>query len=152
MHTARLARQSQRDVQFTIGDTAMKYWAAILVLLAGCASTPPTDVATARSSWTGASYEDVVRSWGVPARSTTLSDNRTAHTWVSETVASRSSFFPSLGIFGGSGGVGFGTGVTMGPGGGEFQRCERTLIFQGNRVTEQTWQGPSEFCGSFSRG
>jgi hypothetical protein len=128
--------------------------AAVLILLAGCASTQGTDadVATARDSWNGAVYEDVVRSWGAPARSTKLPDGRDAHTWVSESVASRASFWPSIGIFGGSGGVGFGTGVTMGPGyGGDFQRCERTLFFDKGRIVEQTWQGPPEYCTGFRR-
>ena len=132
----------------------MRFIAVVLVFLAGCASTPDSgDTSAARTSWQGATYDDVVRSWGAPARSTKMTDGRDVYTWVSETVTSRPSFFPSLGIFGGSGGVGFGTGVTMGGGGGgELTRCERTLIFQGGRVVEQTWNGPSEFCGSFRRG
>lgn len=133
----------------------MRFIAFSLVLaLAGCAGTPGGgDLPSARTSWQGASFEDVVRSWGAPARSTKLPDGRDAHTWVSESVASRPSFFPSIGIFGGSGGVGFGTGVTMGAGGGgEFQRCERTLFFQNARVVEQTWQGPGDYCTSFRRG
>lgn len=131
----------------------MRLKAAVWVfLLAGCASTPEGDVTSARTSWQGAVYEDVVRSWGAPARTTRLPDGREAHTWVSESVASRGSFFPSIGIFGGSGGVGFGTGVTMGPGGGEFLRCERTLFFDKGRVVEQAWQGPGDYCGSFRRG
>ena len=85
-------------------------------------------------------------------RSTKLSDGRDAHTWISESIASRPSFWPSIGIFGGSGGVGFGTGVTMGPGGGELQRCERTLIVQDGRVVDQTWHGPADYCSSFRRG
>ena len=125
----------------------------LVVLAAGCASTPEGDTNAARSSWHGASYDDVVRSWGAPMRSTRMTDWRDVYTWVSETVAPRHAFFPSLGIFGGSGGVGFGTGVTMGAGGGgELTRCERTMIFQGGRVVEQTWNGPSDFCASFRRG
>lgn len=130
----------------------MRFLAAALLLLAGCATTPPADVGSARNSWQGVSYDEVVASWGVPARSTKLSDGRDAYTWVSETLASRGFLWPSLGIFGGSGGVGFGTGVTMGPGGGEFQRCERTLFFQNARVVDQTWQGPADYCSSFRRG
>ena len=128
--------------------------AAGLALLAGCASNPTGDTNMARDSWQGASYDDVVRSWGAPARSTRMTDGRDVYTWVSETVQSRAAFFPSLGIFGGSGGgVGFGTGVTMGSGGGgELVRCERTLIFSGGRVVEQTWNGPGDFCGNFRRG
>ena len=132
----------------------MRFMAVVLVFLAGCASTPGNgDTSAARTSWQGATYDDVVRSWGAPVRSTKMTDGRDVYTWVSETVTSRASFFPSVGIFGGSGGVGFGTGVTMGSGGGgELTRCERTLIFQGGRVVEQTWNGPSEFCASFRRG
>ena len=127
--------------------------AALLALLAGCASTPTGDINAARDSWQGAGYDDVVRSWGAPVRSTRLTDGKDVYTWVSETVTSHPAFFPSLGIFGGSGGVGFGTGVTMGGGGGgELTRCERTLIFQNGRVAEQTWNGPAGYCGSFRRG
>jgi hypothetical protein len=131
----------------------MRLMAAVLVLLAGCASTPSGDLNTARTSWQGATYDEVVSSWGTPVRSTKMSDGRDVYTWTSETVTSHPSFFPSLGLFGGSGGVGFGTGVTMGGGGGgELSRCERTLIFQNGRVVEQNWQGPSDYCGSFKRG
>lgn len=131
----------------------MRLMAAALVFLAGCASTPTGDVNTARTSWQGATYDEVVSSWGTPARSTKMTDGRDVYTWVSDTVTSRPSFFPSLGLFGGSGGVGIGTGVTMGGGGGgELSRCERTLIFQNGRVVEQTWQGPADYCGSFRRG
>ena len=134
----------------------MRYTAAVLLLaLTACASTPSGDgdMAAARASWQGATYEDLVRSWGAPARSTKLPDGRDAHTWVSESVASRGAIWPSIGIFGGSGGVGFGTGVTMGPGGsGELLRCERTVFFENGRAVEQTWQGPADYCSSFRRG
>jgi hypothetical protein len=120
--------------------------------IAGCASTTPEPTSpAARDSWKGASYDEVVASWGVPARTTKLSDGRDAYTWVSETVAPRGSLWPSLGIFGGSGGFGVGTGVTIGPGGGELQRCERTLFFQNGRVVDQTWQGPAEYCSTFRK-
>jgi hypothetical protein len=130
----------------------MRLFTVLLLLLAGCASTPTGDVTSARTSWHGATYDQVVASWGTPVRSTKMSDGRDVYTWVSESVASRSAFFPSLGIFGGGGGVGFGTGVTMAPGGGsELQRCERTLIFQDGRVVDQTWQGAADYCTSFRR-
>lgn len=130
--------------------------ATLILALAGCAATPGDgggDINSARNSWQGAAYEDVVRSWGAPARATKLPDGRDAYTWVSDSVASRPSFFPSLGIFGGSGGIGFGTGVTLGGyGGGELQRCERTLFFQSGRVAESSFQGPGDYCASFRRG
>ena len=133
----------------------MRLTAAVagLIVLTACATngTLPAGTSAARSSWNGATYDEVVASWGVPARTTKLSDGRDAYTWVSETVERRGSLWPSLGIFGGSGGVSIGTGVTMGPGGGELVRCERTLFFREARVVDQTWQGPAEYCGSFRR-
>ena len=125
-----------------------------LVLLAGCATTPRGDISSARMSWQGATYDEVVASWGTPSRSTRLTDGRDVYTWVSESVGpSRAAIFPSIGIFGGSGGVGFGTGVSVGGGGGgEWVRCERTLIFDNARVIEQTWYGPADYCSSFRRG
>ncbi|MGZ8210807.1 MAG: hypothetical protein ACXWUH_09890 [Burkholderiales bacterium] len=123
----------------------------VAVLLAACAATPEVDMPTVRSAWQGTTYDEVVARWGVPARSTRLADGRDAYTWVSETVVSRGALWPSIGIFGGSGGIGVGTGVTVGPGGGELQRCERTLFFQNGRVVEQTWQGPAEYCSSFRK-
>ncbi|MEN3354571.1 MAG: hypothetical protein V7640_2729 [Betaproteobacteria bacterium] len=130
----------------------MRVMAAVLVLLTGCASTPTGDVTAARTSWQGATYDEVVSSWGTPVRSTKTTDGRDVYTWSSESVASRGAFFPSIGIFGGSGGVGLGTGVTAGPyGGGEFLRCERTLIFQNGQVVDQVWQGPNDYCASFGR-
>ena len=133
----------------------MRFLLITLVFLAGCASTPGGDVGPARTSWQGATYDDVVSNWGTPVRSTRMTDGRDVYTWISESITqSRSALFPSIGIFGGSGGIGFGTGVTMGGGGAgsELLRCERTLIFQNGRVAEQNWQGPPDFCSSFRRG
>ena len=119
--------------------------------LAGCASTGE-DVQRARDSWIGARYDDVVLRWGAPARSTPLSDGALAYTWVSDRSSSSGSVFPSIGIFGGSGGVGVGVGMggAVG-GGGEFVRCERTLVFREAHVVEQTWYGPARYCSTFGR-
>jgi hypothetical protein len=124
------------------------------MMLAGCATPPQEDVSSARKSWHGATYDEVVSSWGTPQRSTQLTGGRDVYTWVSESVGNRrAAIFPSIGIFGGSGGIGVGTGVTVGGGGpGEWVRCERTLIFDNARVTEQTWHGPADYCASFRRG
>lgn len=125
--------------------------AALAAALAACATTPP-DMAATRASWEGAAYDDVVRLWGAPHRSTTLSDGRPAHTWVNEVNTSRGEFYPSVGIFGGSGNVGVGIGVgTSMPFGSELKRCERTLVFQDNKVVEQIWAGPDEYCTTFGK-
>jgi len=119
-----------------------------LFLFAGCA-TFGGDSDGARNSWQGAAYAEVVSQWGAPSRSTTLLDGRQVHTWVAE-GGSSGGFPASIGIFGGSGGGGVGGSVIFG--GGELQRCERTLTFQNDRVVEQTWLGPASFCSTFARG
>lgn len=121
-------------------------------LLTACAA-PGADLAAARESWQGASYEDVVRAWGAPARSTTLPDGREAHTWANERVTSRGMVYPSIGVFGGSGNVGVGVGVgTSAPFGQGVERCERTLIFWNDRVVDEgDWNGADTFCATFRR-
>ena len=132
----------------------MKAGTLLVVLLAGCASVG-TDVNVAKDSWQGATFDAVVSRWGTPARSTTLADGREARTWVSVDAASGGTYFPSVGVYGGSGGIGVGTSVTMGlPGmgaGGGQVRCERTLFFRDERVVEQLWQGHAGYCSTFRR-
>jgi hypothetical protein len=82
----------------------------MLVFAAGCANFE-RDASDARASWSGATYDQVVLQWGTPVRSTSLADGRDAYTWISEGAVSRGALWPSIGIFGGSGGVGIGTGV-----------------------------------------
>ena len=129
----------------------MRIATLMVVLLAGCA-TSGGELTEARGGWDGATYDEVVLRWGTPVRSTKLTDGRDVYTWVSESVGSRGSVHPSIGISGGSGGgIGIGTGIMFGSGGGEPVRCERTLIFKNGRVDEQNWQGPAEYCRSFGR-
>jgi hypothetical protein len=123
--------------------------ALVLVLLAGCA-TPAVDYSATRNSWQGAPYEAAVTQWGAPTRSRVLADGRNTHTWVSETAAG-GTWYPSVGVFGGSRGVGVGTGVILGQSGVEYVRCERTLTFREDRVVEQSWQGQSSYCNTFRR-
>ena len=123
---------------------------AACILVTGCAATRGS-ADTARDSWRGATYDEVVSRWGAPSRSTTLTDGRPAHTWISEGTTSRGSFYPAIGVFGGSGGVSVGTSVTVGPGGHEQVSCERTLIFSIGRVIEQHWRGSADYCNEFKR-
>jgi len=128
----------------------MRIIPVVAVVLAGCASAGGNPAP--ESGWNGASYDDVVRAWGTPARSTKLSDGSDVYTWVSEGTGTRGRVSPSIGIgVGSGGGVGIGTGVMFGSGGGEPVRCERTLIFRNGRVAEQKWQGPAEYCDTFRR-
>jgi hypothetical protein len=129
----------------------MKVIAWVLVVVLSACANFERDVSDAKSTWLGANYDEVVLRWGTPTRRTELSEGRHAYTWVSEGAVSRGTLWPSIGIFGGSGGVGVGTGVTVGPGGGELARCERTLVFRDGRVVEQTWQGSAEYCSTFRR-
>ena len=126
--------------------------ALFAVLIAGCATM--ADMDTAKDSWQGARYDDVVARWGVPSRQTTLSDGSQVYTW--ETERGGGGYPASVGVFGGSGGGGIGAtiglpGMGMGMGGGETQRCERTLTFKGGRVVHQLWQGHPGFCSIFTK-
>jgi hypothetical protein len=132
------------------GSNMRRIALVMLAIASGCASLEQ-DLGDAKASWQGAGYDEVVLRWGSPVRSTKLSEGRDAYTWVSEGTVSHGALWPSIGIFGGSGGVGIGTGVTMGPGGGELARCERTMVFKDGRVVEQTWQGSAEYCSTFRR-
>jgi hypothetical protein len=118
--------------------------------LAACATNVEQHIAATKSSWDGAAYDEVVRRWGAPSRSTTLQDGRETHTWVSERFQPASAVIPTVGIFGGSHGGGIGAGVGFGSG-ATPQRCERTLTFKERAVVEQNWSGPPEYCNTFGR-
>jgi len=127
---------------------------ALLVLLAACAGPGPT--AGPADSWHGASYDEVVRAWGAPARSTRLSDGADVHTWVSDAPQTQGRVTQSVGVGmrsgGGGSSIGIGTGVRFSGGSrGAPARCERTLIFREGRVSEQQWQGSAEVCEAFRR-
>ena len=126
---------------------------ALAVLLAACATAQ--DVENAKSSWVGATYEDVLRAWGAPARSTNTADGRYWYTWetVSAVQPGSSVGFSIGGVRlggGGATGVGVGTSVPVGspppP-----ESCQRTLIFQNGVVVDQSWQGPPSMCADFKR-
>ena len=125
----------------------------LAALLAACATAHDVDVA--KNSWMGATYEDVLRVWGAPARSTNTADGRYWYTW--ETVSAvqpGSSVGFSIGgmRMGGSGaaGVGVGTSVPVGSPPAP-ESCQRTLIFQNGVVVDQSWQGPPSMCADFKR-
>lgn len=100
----------------------------------------------ARESWQGASYEEVVRAWGKPARS-----DGQVHTWYSETTRRPGGPSVGVGVGGGSGmGVGVGVGVTFGHSGDPI-RCDRIFTFQDGKVAAQRWLGPTDFCAGFRR-
>ena len=122
--------------------------------LAGCA-TPAVDYSATRAGWQGAPYDAVVAQWGQPQRYTVMDDGRYVYTWYSQSNAGGSALYPSIGVFGGSRGVGVGvgTGVSVGggSGGGEVVRCERLFVFRDAVVVEQTWNGNSQYCSTFVR-
>lgn len=131
-------------------------FATLLALLTGCATTEK-----AKQTWVGASYDEVVRAWGPPVRSGTLSDGTQVHTWVAEggpTYRSGPTVGFGIGGFGVGGGgrtgtsVGVGASVPIGEGtASPPSRCERTLTFRDGRLVDQNWLGPDEICSGFGR-
>ncbi len=123
----------------------------LVLLLAGCAS-----IDKAKASWQGAHYDDVIARWGAPSRSASMVGGGQVHTWVTDGGYGGGPGAASVGVFGASGGsgggIGVGTSIIFGGGGAvEPQRCERTLVFQDDRVVEQTWIGDPSFCNQFRR-
>jgi hypothetical protein len=96
-----------------------------------------SELAAARESWHGATYDQVVAAWGPPARNA-----RGGYTWLSEDrvpQAQRSG--------GGAGGVIFSAAPDS-----VAARCERTLLIQDARVVRAgDWKGEPEFCKRFAR-
>ena len=97
--------------------------------VAACASTDG-DLAAARDSWRGATYDQVLMAWGTPSQSSVDS-----HTWLSDDSAPRAP--------GSSGGVG---GMIF-----AAARCDRTLAFRDGRVVDGRWSGDPEFCKRYAR-
>jgi len=129
----------------------MRALSAIVILLAGCASTGG-DIQGARDSWNGAAYDEVVSHWGAPQRHKTLADGAQAYTWESEGRNDAGPGYSSIAALGGSGGASMGiTGALPEHGGSELVRCDRLLVFRNGRVAEQTWQGQPVFCDRFRR-
>jgi hypothetical protein len=123
---------------------------ALAVLLTACATAEKMN--EARDSWQGESYEEVLRAWGAPARSTKTPDGRDWHTWVTEAYPQGGSSV-GFGVGGGvgrGGGVGIGIGMPIGspppP-----ERCERTLIVVDGKVAESHWSGPPSMCVGFRK-
>lgn len=125
-----------------------------VLLLAACATTEE-----AKQSWAGATYEEAVRAWGPPARSTKLADGSEVHTWVAEGGPTYTSG-PTVGFgigsvgFGGGRSTGVGVGASVPIGGGQPvppARCERTMTFRDGRMVEQSWIGQDEVCTTFKR-
>jgi hypothetical protein len=102
---------------------------ALAAAVAACASTDG-ELAAARDSWRGATYDQVLMAWGTPSQSSVDS-----HTWLSDDSAPR--------MPGSSGGVG---GMVF-----AAARCDRTLAFRDGRVVDGRWNGDPEFCKRYAR-
>ena len=131
--------------------TADKRRLAAVALACGAAAcaTTGSDLERARQSWQGATHEEVVARWGIPART----DAKNSQTWISEGVPHRAQSSVGFGLFGGGGRTSVGVGVGIPVGSPEpMARCERTMVFEEGRVVDQSWIGPAEFCYGFRRG
>jgi hypothetical protein len=120
-------------------------------LVGGCASLD-RDFADEKESWQGADYDEVVTRWGQPTSGERLADGIERRTWVSEGVSWQPGPTVGLGVFGGGRGSGVGVGVNVPIGAPPPPvHCERTLYFRDGRVVDQEWNGPWDYCSSFSK-
>jgi hypothetical protein len=106
-------------------------WILVLAAsaVAACASVD-SELDTARDSWRGATYDQVLMAWGTPSQSSVDS-----HTWLSDDRAPRAP--------GSSGGVG---GMIF-----AAARCDRMLAFRDGRVVDGRWSGDPEYCKQYAR-
>jgi len=115
------------------------------------------ELTTARESWRGASYEEVVAAWGPPNR-IVQSGAQENHIWVTEDRMlqppnSGVSVGVGMGRSTGGGSIGVGVGsVLFGSPTEVVVRCERTLVIRDERVVgEESWNGEPAFCKRFGR-
>ena len=106
-------------------------WPLVLAAsaVAACAATDG-ELAAARESWRGATYDQVLMAWGTPSHSA-----RDSHTWLSDDGV----------LQGARSGAGVG-GVIF-----DAARCDRTLAFRDGRVVDERWTGDPAFCKRFAR-
>lgn len=95
---------------------------SLAAALALCACASADDLAAARQSWRGATYDEVVKAWGPPTQSAVDS-----HSWVASSRAP-----------GGAGGMLFGN-------------CDRTMVFRDGRVVDGRWTGEPQVCAGYAR-
>ena len=128
-----------------------------LFLLAAACATLEQETAETRKRWEGATYDDVVKRWGAPARSATLQDGAQVHTWVADNQTRYVGGGPTVGVgaFGGSHGRGGGVGFSFPFGSSssavETTRCERNFTFRNGVLAQQSWVGDPAFCNTFTR-
>ena len=99
-------------------------------LLAACASVEDDELAKARQSWRGATYDQVLMAWGTPSQS-----GIDSHPWLSSDRQIQH-----------SGGGGAGGVLFLAP-----ARCDRTLAFREGRVVDERWVGDPAACRLYAR-
>ena len=120
-----------KSAQSTRGSSRASWLRALAVsMLAACASVENDELAAARQSWRGATYDEVLKAWGAPSQS-----GVDTHSWLmSETRIQQSGG-------GGAGGVIFAAPA----------RCDRTLAFRDGRVVDERWIGDPAACRLYAR-
>src|SRR5688572_9025361 len=117
-------------VQSTSASSRASWPITLAVLAAAACASSDDDLAAARESWRGATYDQVLMAWGTPSQSSVDS-----HTWLSDDAVPRRQ------------GAGGGVGGMIYP----AARCDRTLAFRDGRVVDGRWSGDPGFCQSYAR-
>jgi hypothetical protein len=111
--------------------------AALVASGAAACAALDSELAAARESWRGATYDQVVAAWGPPTRKAGDS-----YAWSSEDRLPQAQRSGS-----GAGGVIFGAAPDA-----VAARCERTLVIHDARVVRAgDWKGEPQFCKRFAR-
>ncbi|MCM2679777.1 hypothetical protein [Echinimonas agarilytica] len=120
------------------------YTCAAVLLLQACQTTAPSKPLPQRlEEWRGASFDELVQAWGLPARQSFETETGFAE-WQAAQTKSGPSISLGLGGFGSN--VGGSVGTTI-YGDETEERCVLQVQFDANKTaTQLTPKGPTELC------
>jgi hypothetical protein len=121
---------------------------AILLLISslpGCVSVPVATVNERIKAWESSSYQQLLKYWGLPSKTTVVDQIHYAE-WVNlEHDEGNSSVSVGSGTRIGRGSIGI--GLTLFQLGGSEDKCSRVVRYQENgKIIDISWKGTQDFC------
>lgn len=130
----------------TINSNLSRFAIVFLVcFLPGCVSVPVATVNERIKAWESSSYEQLLKYWGLPSK-TTVSNQIHYAEWVNlEHEEGNSSVSIGSGSRIGRGSIGI--GLTLFQLGGSDDKCSRVVRYQKNgKIIDISWKGTQDFC------
>ena len=130
----------------TINSDRCRFTMLLLVCcLSGCASVPVTKVNERIKAWESSSYDQILKYWGLPSKTTVANEVYYAE-WVNiEHENGNTSVSVGSGTRIGAGAIGI--GLTLFQLGGSSDKCSRIVRYQENgKIIDISWKGTQDFC------